>query len=133
MTRSETSASPEGEEYVFSTTRKNRGRTYRGYFCRKTQRLKWINDADQIARMREKVATPEGKAIYKRRQTIVEPLFGHNKGPYGLRKLLLRGVSGAKIEYPLACITHNLGKMANVSPVNLVSNAALESRAASTR
>jgi transposase len=117
--------SPTGEEYPYSTMRENHGRTYRGYRCRKTQHIKWINgDADQILRMRAKVATVEGKAIYQRRKTIVEPVFGHIKGPYGLRKLLLRGLSGAKIEYLLACITHNLGKMASIRQVNTVFNPA---------
>ena len=112
--------SPDNEEYVYSTKRKNRGRTYRGYRHPTTRRLKWINnDADQIARMREKVATPEGRAIYKKRQTIVEPVFGHIKGPYGMRKLLLRGLNGAKIEYLLACTAHNLGKMINVRRQNM--------------
>jgi transposase len=105
--------SPGGEEHVYSTQRTNRGRTYRGYRNSKTRKIKWINnDRVQIARMREKVATPLGRVIYKRRQTIVEPVFGHIKGPFGLRKLLLCGLEGAKMEYLLACITHNLGKMA---------------------
>jgi transposase len=111
--------SPEGEVYVYSTKRKSRGRTYRGYRRAKPVHVKWVNnDRIQIARMREKVATPEGRAIYKRRQTIVEPVFGHIKGPLGLQKLLLRGLSGAKIEYLLACITHNLGKMVSVTQMN---------------
>src|SRR6266480_3745565 len=88
-----------------------------------TKKVKSINnDAAQINHMREKVASPKGKAIYRRRKTIVEPVFGHIKGPYGLRKLLLRGVSGAKIEYLLACITHNLGKMVSIQQKNLASN-----------
>jgi len=32
-----------------------------------------------------------------------------------MRRLLLRGLQGAKIEYLLACITHNLGKMVSDS------------------
>lgn len=115
----DTLRSPEGEEYLFSTTRTNRGRTYRGYRQPGTRHMKWVNhDRVQIARMREKVATPEGRAIYKKRQIIVEPVFGHIKGPLGLQKLLLRGLSGAKIEYLLACINHNLGKMASVGHKN---------------
>lgn len=111
--------SPEGDEHVFSTTRQQHGRTYRLYRCRKTRRVKWVNgDAEQMARMRAKVATPEGKAIYRRRQAIVEPVFGHIKGPYGLRKLLLRGLSGARIEYLLACTAHNLSKMAGIRRAN---------------
>jgi transposase len=113
--------SPDGEEYLYSTKRKKNGRTYRGYRIPKTRRMKWINeDAKQIVGMRQKVATAEGRAIYRRRQTIVEPVFGHIKGPLGLKRLLLSGLSGAKTEYLLACIAHNLGKMASArqaSPV----------------
>ena len=117
--------SPDGEEYIYSTKRKNRGRTYRGYRCPLSRKLKWMNeDASQIAQMREKVAAPEGKAIYRRRQAIVEPVFGHIKGPIGLQRLRLRGLRGAKIEYLLACITHNLGKMANIQQPNTASNPA---------
>ena len=105
-------SSPEGEVHVFSTTKEHDGRTYRLYRCKKTQKMKWINDdADRMALMRDKVNSPEGKAIYSRRQAIVEPVFGHIKGPYGLRRLSLRGKKGAHIEFLLACITHNLGKM----------------------
>lgn len=105
--------SPDGEEYVYSTQRVSRKRKYRGYRIPKTRRMKWLNeDAEQIAGMRRKVASPEGKAIYNRRKAIVEPVFGHIKDAYGLRRLLLRGLSGARIEFLLVCITHNLGKMA---------------------
>jgi len=108
--------SPEGEEHVYSTQRLNRKRRYRGYRNPRTGKMKWLNeDAEQIAGMRRKVASPEGKAIYNRRKTIVEPVFGHIKDAYGMRRLLLRGKSGAKIEYLLACITHNLSKMAGAN------------------
>jgi transposase len=117
--------SPEGEEYVFSTKRVSRGHTYRGYRLPNTDKWKWVNeDADQINRMREKVAAPKGKAIYRRRKTIVEPVFGHIKGPFGLRKLLLNGLSGAKIEYLPACISHNLYKMTTVCQINMELGAA---------
>ena len=111
--------SPSGDEHLFSATRQQHGRTYRLYRCPKNRRMKWVNqDAAQMQGMRQKVATPEGKAIYKKRQTIVEPVFGHLKGPYGLRKLLLCGLSGARIEYLLACTAHNLSKMAHLQKTN---------------
>src|SRR5258706_15036212 len=86
----------------------------------KKDKMKWVNeDAAQINRMREKVAAPEGKAIYRRRKTIVEPVFGHIKGPFGLRKLLLGGVRGAKIEVLVACPAHKLCKMGRVCQINI--------------
>jgi hypothetical protein len=111
--------SPEGEEHVYSTQRNSRGHILRGYRNVRTGKPIWKNnDRVQMLIMREKVANAQGRAIYKKRQTIVEPVFGHIKGPLGLQKLLLRGLSGARIEYLLACITHNLGKMVNVRQMN---------------
>lgn len=104
---------PEGGEHLFLSTRERYGRTYRLYRKAGTKKPKWVNDDnEQMTRMRAKVASPDGKAAYKRRQVVVEPVFGHIKGSYGLRRLLLRGKSGAKIEFLLACIAHNLGKIA---------------------
>jgi len=108
----DTYTSPDGDIYRFSCIRTSHGRASRVYHCRRTRKQKWVAvDAAQIIRMREKVRSVEGRAIYRLRQIIVEPVFGHIKGAFGLRKLLMRGLSGARFEYLLACITHNLGKI----------------------
>lgn len=62
-------------------------------------------------RMREKLRTPQGHAVYSRRKAIVEPVHGQTKGARGLRELLLRGLSKARGEYALICTTHNLLKL----------------------
>jgi hypothetical protein len=63
------------------------------------------------AAMRDKLNTPEGKAIYKRRKAIVEPVFGQVKDARGLRSFLLRGFAKVNAEWRLICLTHNLLKL----------------------
>ena len=63
------------------------------------------------AAMRDKLNTPEGKAIYKRRKAIVEPVFGQVKDARGIRSFLLRGIVKVKAEWRLICLTHNLLKL----------------------
>ena len=70
------------------------------------------------ARMAAKLATREGKAVYKRRKAIVEPVFGQIKaGSRQLSRFLLRGLEKVEGEWALFCLTHNVLKMfrANVS------------------
>ena len=71
------------------------------------------NDADASAadQMRFKLATPEGKALYKMRKAIVEPVFGQMKGPRQLRQFLLRGLEAVGAEYAFMALTHNLLKL----------------------
>ena len=68
--------------------------------------------ASAQARMRAKLATPEGKATYSRRKETIEPVFGQIKQGRGLRRFLLRGLAKVKAEWTLWCLTHNLLKMA---------------------
>ena len=69
-------------------------------------------------KMERKLESPEGKAVYRLRKQIVEPVFGHLKTRYGLRQILLRGKAGASCEYLLACMAHNIGKMHKVWAMN---------------
>ena len=62
--------------------------------------------------MRKKLDTPEGKLIYKRRKTIVEPVFGNIKHNLGFREFLLRGLNKVKADFSLIAIAHNLLKIA---------------------
>jgi transposase len=62
-------------------------------------------------RMREKLATEEGKKVYARRKAIVEPVFGQIKEARGLRRFLLRGLTKVRAEWDLWCATHNLLKL----------------------
>jgi transposase len=62
-------------------------------------------------KMKRKLLTQAGLAIYARRKTTVEPVFGQIKQARGLRQFLLRGIEKARAEWSLMCLTHNLLKL----------------------
>lgn len=68
-------------------------------------------DASAIEQMRHKLRTPEGKALYKRRKAIVEPVFGQIKEGRGFRRFSFRGLVKATAEWDIVCMTHNLLKL----------------------
>jgi myosin heavy subunit len=70
--------------------------------------------ANLVDRMKRKLATKAGRAIYARRKTIVEPVFGQIKQAQGFRQFLLRGVEKVRGEWALVCTTHNLLKLYRV-------------------
>ena len=61
--------------------------------------------------MREKLKSKEGRLVYKKRKTIVEPVIGQVKMVGGFIQFLLRGIIGAKVEWKWATIAHNLLKL----------------------
>lgn len=67
-------------------------------------------------RMREKLASDMGKAVYSRRKVIVEPVFGQTKAARGIRGFLLRGLEKVQAEWDLICLAHNLLKLRQASP-----------------
>jgi len=67
--------------------------------------------ATLVERMKRKLKTKAGRAIYAGRKTIVEPVFGQIKQARGFRQFLLRGVDKARGEWALVCTTHNLLKL----------------------
>lgn len=68
-------------------------------------------DQDVIAAMREKLKTESGRAIYKQRKMIVEPVFGQVKEVRGFRRFSFRGLQKNEAEWSLICLTHNLLKL----------------------
>jgi hypothetical protein len=68
-------------------------------------------EAGVAERMREKLRTLEGRAVYKMRKAVVEPVFGQIKEARGFRKFLLRGLEKVQAEWKLICATHNLLKL----------------------
>jgi transposase len=62
-------------------------------------------------RMEWKLMTETGKAIYAKRKTIIEPIFGQIKDARGIRTFLMRGIGAAQAEWNLICATHNLRKL----------------------
>ncbi|MGH9434035.1 MAG: IS1182 family transposase [Terriglobia bacterium] len=61
--------------------------------------------------MRHKLRTPEGRAVYRMRKAVVEPVFGQIKEGRGFRRFLLRGLVRVEAEWKLICATHNLLKL----------------------
>jgi len=60
-------------------------------------------------RLRGRMATEEGRNIYKRRKQTVEPRFGHIKRHMGVRRFLRRGMDKVKTEWSLICTAVNVG------------------------
>src|SRR5450631_4809821 len=68
-------------------------------------------NATRVDRMRRKLKTKVGKAIYAARKAIVEPVFGQIKQARGFRQFLLRGLAKVQGEWSLVCTTHNILKL----------------------
>lgn len=65
-------------------------------------------------RMQEKLKTEVGRAHYKRRKAIVEPVFGWVKQVLGFRRFSLRGIEKVSGEWDLVCLAVNLKRMNNL-------------------
>ena len=67
--------------------------------------------ANATDRMRRKLQTKTGQAIYAARKAIVEPVFGQIKHARGFRQFLLRGEEKVRAEWSLVCTGHNVLKL----------------------
>ena len=81
-------------------------------------------DADPRARMRARLVTDGGRALYARRKAIVEPVFGQIKDARGFRRFLLRGMRKVSGEWALLTATHNLLKYFRYASANCLVTAA---------
>ena len=72
-------------------------------------------------KMRDKLRTAAGQAIYKMRKAVVEPVFGQIKERRGLWGFLFRGLEKVQAEWQIICLTHNLLKLfqAKLRPQNV--------------
>ena len=68
-------------------------------------------NATRVERMKRKLQTKAGRAVYAARKTIVEPVFGQIKHARGFRYFLLRGLTKVRGEWALVCLTHNILKL----------------------
>ena len=68
--------------------------------------------------MRAKLRPVLGEAIYRRRKTIIEPIFAYIKDRRGFRRFSFRGLLNVGAEWSMICLTHNLLKLhrAQTSP-----------------
>ena len=70
---------------------------------------------DQFEDVREettrRMATPEGKAVYRRRAPVIEGTFAYIKSAMGFRHFLLRGLDKVRAEWLWLCTAFNLKKL----------------------
>jgi transposase len=59
-------------------------------------------------RMAARLASPDGRARYRRRKAIVEPVLGWIKEVLGFRRFSLRGQAKARGEWTVVCLAVNL-------------------------
>jgi len=62
-------------------------------------------------KMRAKLQSQRGRAVYGLRKGVVEPVFGQIKAARGFRRFSLRGLEKIRCEWRLVCLTHNLLKI----------------------
>lgn len=73
--------------------------------------------ASPVDRMRHRIATRMGRAIYALRKQTVEPVFGIIKEVLGFRRFSLRGFEATSAEWTLVCIAYNLKRLHGLRPV----------------
>jgi Transposase DDE domain len=66
---------------------------------------------DEAQRIEAVLSKPEGQALYRRRQQIVEPVFAHTKVIRRTDRFLRRGLAACQAEWQLIAATHNLLKL----------------------
>jgi len=70
------------------------------------------------ARMWQKLMSQQGRQLFNRRKTIVEPVFAQIKHVRSFRKFMLRGLAQVEGEWLLMCLTHNVLKLFRARPVS---------------
>lgn len=63
--------------------------------------------------MRAKIDTPQGRAIYSRRLSTVEPVFANVRTQKRMYRFTLRGRVKVTIQWMLYCLVHNIDKILN--------------------
>jgi hypothetical protein len=61
--------------------------------------------------MRDRLTSDEGGALYKRRMTMIEPIFGQTKTNRRAERFQRRGLPAVRSEWRLITATHNLLKL----------------------
>lgn len=74
-----------------------------------------VNHAE-VRKIRNKLNTESGKAVYRKRKAIIEPIFGRWQHNWGVRRLRLKGMTGFSVELHLLAIAHNLTKLLCLRP-----------------
>lgn len=78
---------------------------------RETSENQAQTSSEALQKMRAKLSSKKGRALYARRKAVVEPVFGQIKEARGFRRFLLRGLDKVESEWALVCTGHNLLKL----------------------
>lgn len=68
--------------------------------------------ASAVDRMKHRLKTLQGRALYALRKQTVEPVFGIIKSVMGFRQFLLRGLAAVRGEWSLVTMAWNIKRMA---------------------
>ncbi len=83
-------------------------------------------DADQVTKMKLYLQTKEGKELYAKRKSTVEPVFGILKNVLGFRQSSFRGLEAVSCEWKMLSISWNLKRMFSLLRKQEAENAAIE-------
>jgi transposase len=75
-----------------------------------------------VSRMRAKLRTPEGRAIYQKRKGLVEPVFGTIKEQRQGRRFRLRGLKNVAVEFCLMTLAYNLTRLHQLTSLDSLTN-----------
>ena len=67
-------------------------------------------------RMRQKLRSPTGRAVYRRRKALIETVFGVLKEQRGMRRFRRRGLAKVAVEMLLAATAYNLTRLYHARP-----------------
>ena len=65
----------------------------------------------QAQRIEQVLSSPEGQALYRRRQHIVEPVFADTKFNRRINRFQRRGLAACRAEWRLIAASHNMLKL----------------------
>ena len=104
----------DGIEALVSTSAEGRRRTHD---FRPVKALPAAKEpkADWLKAMAEKLASEEGRALYKRRRQTVEPVFGIIKAVLGFAGFSLRGLDKVEGEWTLVALAYNCKRLHKLS------------------
>ena len=74
----------------------------------------------ETKKMREKIDSPQGRKIYSKRMSIIEPIFGNIRFNKGLNYFSLRTKAKVNIQWLLWCMVHNIEKIVTKGKIALL-------------
>ena len=100
----------EGPEVYCAVEKGHHGRTVEELLD-KGPRGRCPSNMNEKEKMARKLATKEGKEVYKKRKETVEPVFGIIKSVMGFRQFMLRGIEKVNTEWSLIRVSYNFKKL----------------------